>query len=149
MGCSRIGCIDMSGLYVCNDNDETLEITLEDALDAVSYLYGQCGNTPSFGENVNNLSGQGFTNQGWNVGIAYSNCEHSVTERPADYAPGPGPYGEAFVKCNFDDYPACQGAEDSDQCRPDSIDVDSEDSVDCPDRMYRASTARKLSIAMG
>lgn len=54
---------------MCNDNDEAIELVMSEVMDHHSYLNRICVGPNGMG--VERVSGQVFTDGGWNVNIAY------------------------------------------------------------------------------
>ncbi|KAK3326833.1 hypothetical protein B0H66DRAFT_589360 [Apodospora peruviana] len=95
--CRRHGCWNTSAIYVCNDNNK--EVLLDCANDVggmANLIAGQCcGSANAISGKA--ISGQQFSNQGWNVIVSYGNCNHDIdSSRPAMGPPDApwGPNGE-------------------------------------------------------
>jgi hypothetical protein len=77
---------------VLQDNDHEVMMPCETAADFASHVGSVCcksSYTVSKG-----LSGQAFSNEGWNVCVAYANCNHPADrDAPSIFIP-PGPNGE-------------------------------------------------------
>ncbi|KAK1750507.1 hypothetical protein QBC47DRAFT_118296 [Echria macrotheca] len=80
--CRRHACWNTSGVFICNDSD--LNVTLECGTVArfAGIIIDDCCRGKGAG-----LSGQVFSDQGWNAVVSYANCNH---DRDAD-RPGMGP----------------------------------------------------------
>ncbi|KAK0615285.1 hypothetical protein B0T17DRAFT_657485 [Bombardia bombarda] len=86
--CRRHSCKDTSAIYVCNDNDfDIAPNCMYDVARLAVYPYDNCcrGTNPRKG-----MSGQQFSNQGWNVIIGYGNCNHDKDQD----RPSKGPNGD-------------------------------------------------------
>ncbi|KAB5551059.1 hypothetical protein GE09DRAFT_1222872 [Coniochaeta sp. 2T2.1] len=75
--CYRVSCWNTSGIYVCNDNEGEVEIPNETIANFASHAGGCCKS--SFTRSKG-LSGQAFSNEGWNVGVGYANCNHHADQ---------------------------------------------------------------------
>jgi len=92
-GCNRVGCMNTSGLYICNDNDYSLTMTGNDVTPHADNILNYC----CIHNKNGNLDlqvqsgGQQFTNVlggNWNTIVAYANCNHPVNTPPSDYNGG-------------------------------------------------------------
>ncbi|KAK0629526.1 hypothetical protein B0T17DRAFT_615290 [Bombardia bombarda] len=79
--CFRHKCKNTSGIYVCNDNDH--DVTLDCSL--VGAWSGDAGGCcPKDWTKSKGVSGQLLSTDGWNVIVAYANCNHPADQdRPA------------------------------------------------------------------
>jgi len=90
-GCLRTGCINTSGLYVCNDRNTPLSLKNSDIIAHCRTILTKCCIHNSLGQydQQHQSGGQQFTDAlggGWNVIIAYANCNHPDTRKPDTYS---------------------------------------------------------------
>ncbi|KAK3377625.1 hypothetical protein B0H63DRAFT_221341 [Podospora didyma] len=95
--CRRHMCVNTTGITVCNDNDHDITLRCDTIVRemALNPAILCC----TYGQGWKGISGQQFTNEGWNVIISYANCNHPTDERPSMGPPDEpwGPNGEC--KC--------------------------------------------------
>lgn len=63
-----------SAVYVCNDADEDLNISMDEAMDQMQYLMSVCIGGNSIGKSA--VSGRVMMDSLWNLNIGYGNCNH-------------------------------------------------------------------------
>ncbi|KAF3766579.1 hypothetical protein M406DRAFT_330384 [Cryphonectria parasitica EP155] len=85
-GCNRVQCWDTSGVYVCNDNDSELTVSGEQVSDVGELILSGCCMFSASGKDIGQeiMSGQQFTQWGWNVIVAYADCNVPITEKPSN-----------------------------------------------------------------
>ena len=81
--CSRVGCYNTSGAYVCNDQDSDISVPLSEVSNVLNFITSTC-----IGSNEAE-SGQAFvdTYGGYNVVVAYCNGNLSPSTPPDAYTP--------------------------------------------------------------
>jgi hypothetical protein len=78
-------------LQVCNDNDHEVQIMYKTINQFAATVGTQCCTldyTQSKG-----ISGQQFSDQGWNVFVAYANCNHDLDSDHPGFGPAGDPWG--------------------------------------------------------
>ncbi|KAK5169796.1 uncharacterized protein LTR77_005774 [Saxophila tyrrhenica] len=152
--CSRIGCSNTSGVYVCNDQDSDIELDMGDITPVMKGLMDTCGYHDDKTYEVP-ISGQIFVdaNGGYNLNIAYCNGNDATNIGPSAYS-APGPNGDPHqnTSCGVGGAPCSYGT-----CDADSITVESQESVTCDEYLaptyigagatYTYSTTRTISYA--
>ncbi|KAK3936356.1 hypothetical protein QBC46DRAFT_412178 [Diplogelasinospora grovesii] len=89
--CTRHACMNTSGVYVCNDNDH--DITLDCKKDVADFGGEAAKCCTADWTKSKGISGQQFSDEGWNVIVAYANCNHDAnSDRPA-MGPSDDPWG--------------------------------------------------------
>lgn len=93
--CSRLTCVDTSGIYLCNGPTAIAPSCL--------YIYGYANDIwlscNKGGYDGDGVSGQEWDSDGYNVVVAYANCNDPSSVPPSGYA-GPGPNGPAYQCTN-------------------------------------------------
>ncbi|KAK5168450.1 uncharacterized protein LTR77_007020 [Saxophila tyrrhenica] len=79
--CSRVGCSEASGIYVCNDQSVDIEVDLGDVGSLASDIKNTCYDGPSGMHE--GFSGQLFTD-GYNVNVASCDTNANPATRPSD-----------------------------------------------------------------
>ncbi|KAJ4408039.1 hypothetical protein N0V82_009778 [Gnomoniopsis sp. IMI 355080] len=92
-GCLRTSCMNTSGVYVCNDRSGALTVTNAQIDEHVKNILGRCcmHNKNGQADEQKQSGGQQFTDAlggGWNVILAYANCNHDATQKPSTYNGG-------------------------------------------------------------
>lgn len=95
--CRRVACKNTSGIYICNDTTQTVRVTGERI-----YTLGKipsdncCHQGPADAPTKkagHGMSGQKFTGTGFNVIIAYANCNKGEKEYRPQMGPADNPWG--------------------------------------------------------
>ncbi|PSS00603.1 hypothetical protein BD289DRAFT_479478 [Coniella lustricola] len=85
--CQRVTCWDTTGVYVCNDESQSLTISGNQVYTAANSVYKLCCRVDYSGLTYNpGISGQKFIKTGeynYNVIISYGDCNHPVNVRPS------------------------------------------------------------------
>ena len=92
--CSRVGCENTSGLYMCASSSDSVTRDCSEIADYIYSILQGCGN----GGANSGLSGQLFSMDPFNVVVGYGNCGDSPAVKPSEYT-GPGPNGAGFPQC--------------------------------------------------
>ncbi|KAK1834438.1 hypothetical protein QBC39DRAFT_369334 [Podospora conica] len=88
--CRKIVCRNTSAVYICNDNDHDVNPTCTDvAAEAMKIVDNCCGG----GSYKAGLSGQRFTEAGYNVVVAFGNCQHGIDSDNPGMGPAEDPWG--------------------------------------------------------
>lgn len=93
-GCSRVGCENTSGLYMCASTSEDVTRECSEIAEYIYSIIGGCGN----GGANSGLSGQLFSSDPFNVVVGYGNCGDAPSVKPSEYT-GPGPNGAGYPQC--------------------------------------------------
>ncbi|KAK5170894.1 uncharacterized protein LTR77_004038 [Saxophila tyrrhenica] len=129
--CSRVGCYNTSGVYVCNDQDSDLDVPMNEVVDLLDYLGQIClhKKTDDGGQDGNGSGRVTTTDRGgYNVNIGYCNGNDSPSIPPSGYG-WPGPNGTPFIQCGKEGQPPCEGT----GCLEGTIVVESQEAVGCAD----------------
>ncbi|KAK3680627.1 hypothetical protein LTR37_021133 [Vermiconidia calcicola] len=146
-GCSRVGCYDTSGFYVCNDQDVAISVPLLEVGTALSYVAKTCTG------DIKGISGQAFVDTfgGFNVIVAVCVSSDPVDTTPASYIP-PGVNGASARQCGGNSGIDCPS---SSTCDKDTFVMTSQTAVTCneymapayigPGGIYSYSTSRSIT----
>lgn len=92
--CLRVKCWNTTGTYVCNDQGVDLHVSGTAIKQRAQIIMNQCCENTSAGGGTKlwQISGQQFTDAqgGYNVILAYSNCNHDRLQAPDTYIGGAG-----------------------------------------------------------
>jgi len=92
--CLRVKCWNTTGTYVCNDQRVDLHVSGTAIKQRAQIIMSKCCDNRSAGggEKLWQISGQQFTDAqgGYNVILAYSNCNHDKFQAPDTYIGGVG-----------------------------------------------------------
>ncbi|KAK5166039.1 uncharacterized protein LTR77_008300 [Saxophila tyrrhenica] len=82
--CSRLGCINNSGIYVCNDQDVDVDVDPFELEDSAQSLISNC--QTYWGYDIDAVSGQAFYGDpGINLVAAYCDSNDPPSKKPSDY----------------------------------------------------------------
>ncbi|KAK0752601.1 hypothetical protein B0T18DRAFT_427041 [Schizothecium vesticola] len=83
--CRRYACKNTSGIYICNDSTAELKLNCTVFHDFTNSIGGKCC-TKDYHDSKG-ISGRQWSDQDFNVVVAYGNCNHGIdSDKPA---PGP------------------------------------------------------------
>ncbi|KAK0654825.1 hypothetical protein B0T16DRAFT_383844 [Cercophora newfieldiana] len=89
--CRRQRCKNTTGVYVCNDNDHDVIIPYLTIREFAAKPGKECC-TKRYTDSKG-ISGQQFSDQNWNVIIAYANCNHPQDQDRPGFGPAGDPWG--------------------------------------------------------
>ncbi|KAK3388299.1 hypothetical protein B0T20DRAFT_365263 [Sordaria brevicollis] len=95
--CRRLACKDTSGIYICNDTTQTVRVTGQRVYDLGKIPSDNCchqgpADAPTK-KAGHGMSGQKFTGTGFNVILAYANCNFGEKEYRPSKGPPDNPWG--------------------------------------------------------
>lgn len=96
--CARLACADTTAAYLCNDNGFPIAPSCQYLYSYTWDIWKSCAFNGGF-------SGQEYDTDGYNVVLAYGNCNDPSNVRPDQYV-APGPNGDAW-QCNGCVSPPC------------------------------------------